>query len=188
MEKSLRRLVLKMHMSLDGFVGRLDGDVGFIFASLDDALIYSIVQDVWQAGLHIMGARTYGDMAAHWPTSKEPFAPPMNMIPKAVFSDTLEEAPWGPVQVIRGDLVAGIAHLKAQPGKDIYAHGGASFARSLIAADLIDEYRLVTHPVALGRGLAIFSGIPETRALTLVESKSFPKGAVANIYRPVRKE
>jgi dihydrofolate reductase len=184
----MRRLVLKMQMSLDGFVGRLDGDVGFIFTSFDDALTYWIVQDVWKAGLHIMGARTYGDMAAWWPTSKEPFAPPMNMIPKTVFSDSLEEAPWGPVQIIRGDLATGIAHLKAQPGKDIYAHGGASFARALIAADLIDEYHLVMHPVAIGRGLAIFSGIAQTRDLKLVESKSFPKGAVANIYHPVRKE
>jgi dihydrofolate reductase len=186
MEKPVRRLVLKMQMSLDGFVGRLDGDVGFIFTSFDDALIYWIVQDIWHAGLHIMGAKTYGDMAAWWPTSDEPFAPPMNTIPKAVFSDTLEEAPWGPVQIIRGDLATGIAHLKAQPGKDIYAHGGASFARALIAADLIDEYHLVIHPVVLGRGLAIFSGLPQSRDLALVESKSFPKGAVANIYRPVK--
>jgi dihydrofolate reductase len=183
----MRRLVLKMHMSLDGFVARLDGDNSFIFASLDDALTYAIVQDVWHAGLHIMGARTYADMAAWWPTSKEPFAPPMNMIPKAVFSDTLEEAHWGPVQVIRGDMATGIAHLKEQPGKDIYAHGGASFARALIAADLVDEYHLVIHPVAIGRGLAIFSGIPQNRDLALMESKSFPTGALANIYRPVRK-
>ena len=187
MPANSRKLVLKMQMSLDGFVGRLDGDNSFIFASFDDHLIYAIVQDVWQAGLHIMGAKTYNDMAAWWPTSDEPFAPPMNTIPKAVFSDSLEEAPWGPVQVIRGDLAAGIAHLKEQPGKDIYAHGGASFARSLIAADLVDEYHLVIHSVVIGRGLAIFSGLPQSRDLELMQSRSFPKGAVANIYRPIRK-
>lgn len=182
----MRRLILKMHMSLDGFVGRLDGAVGVIFTSFDDALTESIVADVWKAGLHIMGAKTFGDMAAWWPTSIEPFAPPMNQIPKAVFSDHLTEAPWGETEIIRGDLAAGIARLKAQPGKDIYAHGGASFARALIAADLIDEYHLVIHPVVLGRGLAIFSGLPQSRDLALVESKSFPKGAVANIYRPIK--
>ena len=184
----MRRLVLKMQMSLDGFVGKPDGDVGFIFTSFDDQLTAYIVADVWNAGVHIMGAKTYGDMAAHWPTSTEAFAPPMNTIPKAVFSDHLEEAPWGPVQIIRGDLATGIAHLKAQPGKDIYAHGGAGFARALIAADLIDAYHLVIHPVALGRGLALFSSLPQSRDLALVESKSFPKGAVANIYHPVRKD
>jgi hypothetical protein len=57
-------------MSLDGFVGRLDGDVGFIFKSFDDPLTYSIVQDVWQAGLHIMGAKRPGGR------------PPMNPSPR----------------------------------------------------------------------------------------------------------
>jgi dihydrofolate reductase len=182
----MRRLVLKMQMSLDGFVGTLDGDVGFIFKSFDEFLVNWIVQDVWQAGIHIMGRKTYQDMAAWWPNSTEPFAPPMNRIPKAVFSDTLDDAPWGPVQVIRGDLAQGIAYLKAKEGKDIYAHGGASFARALIAARLVDEYRIVSHPVVLGRGQAIFSSIAAPRDLALVESKHFPKGAVVNIYRPAQ--
>jgi dihydrofolate reductase len=182
----MRRLILKMQMSLDALVGTLEGDVGFIFKSFDEFLVNSIVQDVWNAGVHIMGRKTYEDMAAWWPNSKEPFAPPMNLIPKAVFSDTLEEAPWGPVEIIRGDLAEGIAYLKAQDGKDIYAHGGASFARALIAAKLVDEYHLVVHPVVLGRGQAIFSSIAGARDLELVDSKSYPKGAVVNIYRPLK--
>jgi dihydrofolate reductase len=181
----MRKLILKMQMSLDGFVGKPDGDVGFIFTSFDDLLTEWIVADVWKAGLHIMGARTYGDMAASWPTSTEPFAPPMNQIPKAVFSSHLEEAPWGETEIIRGDMAVGIVRLKAQDGADIYAHGGASFARSLIATGLIDEYHLVMHPVVIGHGLAIFSGIEKARDLVLLECKSFPKGAVANIYRPI---
>jgi dihydrofolate reductase len=110
----------------------------------------------------------------------------MNLIPKAVFSDTLHVALWGQTQIIRGDLVEGISYLKAQDGKDIYAHGGAGFARALIAANLIDEYHLVSHPVAIGGGLTIFSGIAQDRTLELLESKNFAKGAVVNIYRPVR--
>jgi dihydrofolate reductase len=180
----MRRLVLKQQMSLDGFVATLEGSVDFLFTSFDEALTYWIVQDIWKAGLHVMGRKTYQAMAAIWPGSSEPFAPPMNLIPKAVFSDHLSEAPWGPVQVIRGDLATGIAYLKEQAGKDIYAHGGASFVRSLIATGLVDEYHLVIHPVVLGRGLAIFSGIGAPRDLELVESKPFPKGAVVQIYRP----
>ncbi len=182
-----RSVILKQHVSLDGYVARLDGDVGHIFGSLDDALTYWIVQDIWQAGVHIMGRRTYEDMAGWWPKSDEPFALPMNTIPKAVFSDTLEEAPWGPVEVIRGPLGDGIAHLKShKDAKPIYAHGGAGFVRALIGANLVDEYHIVIHPVALGRGLAIFSGLPATRNLRLMESRAFPKGAVLNVYRPVR--
>lgn len=180
-----RKLILKMQMSLDGFVGKPDGDVRFIFTSFDPALIDWIVADLWKAGLHLMGAKTYGGMAAHWPTSTEPFAPPMNQIPKAVFSNHLKDAPWGETEIIRGELIAGIERLKARDGADIYAHGGADFARSLITTGLIDEYHLVTHPVVIGRGLPIFNGLEGVRNLALVESKSFPGGAVVNIYRPV---
>jgi dihydrofolate reductase len=180
----MRRLILKMHMSLDGFVGRQDGDNRFIFASFDDALTAWIVAGLREAGLHIMGRKTYGDMAAHWPGSTEPYAPAMNQIPKAVFSRSLAAAPWHETRIIRGDLAGEVARLKAQPGKDILAHGGAGFARSLIAANLVDEYRLLTHPVMLGQGLPIFSEVAGPRALTLVESRSFAKGAIANIYRP----
>lgn len=182
----MTKVILKQQMSLDGYVAPLNGDVGFIFGSMDDALTYWIVDDIWKAGVHIMGRRTYDDMAAWWPKSDEPFAAPMNTIPKAVFSDTLEEAPWGPVEVIRGDLAAGIGHLKEKYVKPVYAHGGASFVRALIAADLVDEYHLITHPVALGRGLAIFSGLPAMRELRLMESRSFAKGAVLNIYGRVK--
>jgi dihydrofolate reductase len=180
----MRRLILKMQMSLDGYVGDADRGVGFIFTSFDDELTAWIVATVWKAGLHILGSKTYGDMAAHWPGSSEPFAPPMNQIPKAVFSRSLTQASWGETEIIRGDLKTEIARLKAQPGKDILAHGGAGFARSLIAANLIDEYSLVTHPVVLGKGLPIFSDIAAKRDLKLVASRSFPKGAVASVYRP----
>lgn len=179
----MRRLILKMHLSLDGYVATAAGDNRFIFASLDDGLTAWIVAGVWEAGLHIMGRKTYRDMAAYWPGSTEPFAPPMNEIPKAVFSRSLAAAPWGETEIVRGELSGEIARLKAQPGKDILAHGGASFARSLIAADLVDEYQLVTHPAVLGRGLPIFSDVADRRDMTLVASRSFAKGALANIYR-----
>jgi len=181
-----RRLVLKQDMSLDGFVGKPDGDLDFIFTSFDDALVQWIVADVWKAGLHIMGAKTYGDMAAHWPISTEPFAPPMNEIPKAVFSNHLKDTHWGETEIIRGDLTEGIKRLKAQDGKDIYVHGGASFVRSLIVTGLIDEYHLVIHPVVIGRGLPIFSEIAKPFDLALVENRSFAKGTVVNIYRPMK--
>jgi riboflavin biosynthesis pyrimidine reductase len=153
-------------------------------------------------------------MVAWWPTSTEVYAPPMNQIPKAVFTkrglatlkagDTtaaLEDAranagdgapavlqpgaeSWEQAYVASGDLATEIAKLKAQDGKPIIAHGGAGFARSLIAENLIDQYALLVHPVALGKGLAIFDGLAAPRRLQLVNAKTFPKGAVAKVYRP----
>jgi len=84
--------------------------------------------------------------------------------------------------VASGDLSEEIAKLKATDGDPIVAHGGASFARSLIAADLVDQYRLIVYPLALGRGLPIFSGVTSLRRLELVSSKSFPKGTQAQIF------
>ena len=82
-----------------------------------------------------------------------------------------------------GDLADEIARLKAADGKPIIAHGGAAFARSLIAADLVDQYMLMVYPVVLGQGLPIFSDVAPLRQLELVSSRVFPKGAVAQIYR-----
>jgi dihydrofolate reductase len=76
-----------------------------------------------------------------------------------------------------------IARLKAEPGKDIIAHGGASFAQSLVRFDLVDEYRLVVHPVVLGRGLPLFSQAEAPLVLELVELVRFPKGTAAHVYK-----
>jgi dihydrofolate reductase len=90
---------------------------------------------------------------------------------------------WAEPTVACGDLVEEVARLKEQPGDFILAHGGASFAQSLVACGLIDEYRLVVYPVALGRGLPLFSGLPRPLDLRLVSTASFDSGAVGAVYR-----
>jgi dihydrofolate reductase len=82
----MRRLVLKMSVTLDGFVCGPNGEIDWIFESFDEKLTAWTVDSLWRAGLHLMGSRTYYDMASWWPTSTEPFAPPMNQIPKAVYT------------------------------------------------------------------------------------------------------
>ncbi len=81
----MRELILKMSVSIDGFVGGADGAVSWVFDDDQEAIAWT-VDTVWNASLHIMGSRTFQDMAAYWPTSTEVFAPPMNQIPKAVFT------------------------------------------------------------------------------------------------------
>lgn len=91
---------------------------------------------------------------------------------------------WAAPTVACGDLAAEVARLKAQPGAFINALGGARFAQSLVAAGVIDEYRLIVHPVALGRGLPLFSALPRPLPLRLVSRVSFGSGAVGEVYRP----
>ena len=151
-----------------------------------------------------MGSRTFRDMAGYWPTSTDEYAAPMNQIPKAVFSkqgsaileaarlvrdkpDALQPGAesWAQAYVASGDLATEVAKLKAQDGKPIFAHGGATFARSLIAHGLVDQFDLLIVPLALGQGLPIFTALTHPRRLTLVSSTAFPRGSVVQIYRPV---
>ena len=82
-----------------------------------------------------------------------------------------------------GDLVEEVAKLKAQKGKPIIAHGGVSFARSLVAQGLVDQFALWVAPIALGKGLPLFSERAAPMPLKLMSSKAFPGGVVAQVYR-----
>jgi dihydrofolate reductase len=177
----VRRLVLKISMSVDGFVGAVGGDVDWIFPSLSEDATQWMLDTLWQADTHVMGRVTYQGMAAHWPTSTEVFAAPMNEIPKVVFSRTLSQADWGDTRVAGGDLAEEIGRLKQQSGKDIVAHGGAGFVQALSSLGLIDEYRLLVHPVALGRGLPLFA---DSIDLEHCETTVFSGGSMAQVYRP----
>lgn len=201
-----------MAISIDGFVSDLDGRNTWIFGADQEAKAWA-VEYIWNASLHIMGSRSFHAITAYWPTSTDVFAPPMNQIPKPVFSQqgpailrnvnttaALDEAganagtgqsaepqpgagSWAEAYVASGDLAEEIAKLKAQVGKPIIAHGGVSFARSLVAQGLADQFALIVAPVALGKGLPLFCELAAPTPLKLMSSKAFPGGAVAQIYR-----
>ena len=211
----MRKLIMKMSVSLDGFVSDANGKNDWVFKSSDETSRAWSVGQTWEAGLIIMGRKTFESIASYWPTAPGPFAPPMNEIPKALFtkkgfkdvnpghtstsvknavsynavSGKLQnaeaspaESSWGEAQVFEGDLAEGIRELKAGSGKPILAIGGAGFMQSLLATGLIDEYQLIIHPVALGSGLPIFTGLSVPLHLKLVDVKTFPGGIVTHIY------
>ena len=133
-----------------------------------------------------MGRVTYEQMAKHWPNAADEYAAFMNNLPKVVFSKTLTEAGWPGSQIARGDLAAEIATLKTTSNGEIMAHGGAAFVQALSTLGLIDEYRLVILPVALGNGLPLFKDLATPLRLHLEKAKSFPDGTVINVYQPIR--
>jgi dihydrofolate reductase len=182
----MAKLVLAMTVSLDGLVARpgRHGGGGWGGPPEDPALNERKLGWLRNASLHLMGRTTYEEMAEVWPTSKDPFAAPMNDIPKVVFSKTLREAAWQGSRIARGELTDEIAQLKRQPGKDLIAWGGAAFAQSLTRVGLVDEYRLVLQPVALGDGLPLFKGLTAPLRLELVDAQTYNTGAALHIYRP----
>lgn len=173
-------LVLKMSVSLDGYVAPIDGSTDWIAAGgSDDALSWT-VETVSNAGAHLMGSATYAGWATYWPSASGPFAKPMNEIPKVVFSDSLASADWGETTIAAGDLAEAITRLKRERSDGyLLAHGGARFARSLVETGLIDEYRLLIHPAILGAGERIF---PAPLAIEPVSTTVFSGGAVAHVF------
>ena len=207
-----------MSVSTDGFVGGPNGEIDWLINTSDADVISWIEDTLWQAGVHIMGSRTFRDMVDYWPNSNDPLAAPMNEIPKVVFSKKRPEeswesrtttqalkdayrmdsekgvkksevinniSSWTNAVIASGDLVEEIHKLKKQDGKPILAHGGASFVQSLVGHNLIDEYRLVVHPVALGIGLPLFSTLVTPLRFKLINSVSFDCGTIANTYKRI---
>jgi dihydrofolate reductase len=182
-----RDVVLQVSgISLDGFIALEHTDFDERAMQLvDPARDRWMVDSLNQAGVHIMGRVTYESMARYWPDSAEVFAEPMNRIPKAVFSRSLQVADWGDdTRMLRGDLAAEIAALRSERGPGVVlAHGGASFDQSLAAADLVDEYRLIVYPFVVGAGTALFAGVTTPRHLELKDVVPFPSGCAAMVYR-----
>ncbi|WP_233842578.1 dihydrofolate reductase family protein [Dyella sp. 2HG41-7] len=208
-----RKLVLKMSISLDCFVAGRNGEIDWIFRSSSADSRESVIHTLSEAGAHLMGSRSYYDMAAFWPYSDTPFTAAMNDIPKIVFSRTgikdgtqvnrtadadanlTGKRPsvtptaavlksWAEPTVANGDLVEEVLRLKQQPGNLLLAHGGARFAQSLVASGLVDEYRLAIHPVVLGQGKPLFSSLHSQADLQLISAKTYSSGIVGVVYRP----
>lgn len=182
----MRKLVLSMGMSLDGLVARPGrfGAGGWGLSPEDPALKERKLGWMRDVDLHLMGRTTYQEMAGFWPTSDDAYAAPMNEVPKVVFSRTLERADWAPSRIARGELAEEIAELKREPGNDMLAWGGAAFAQSLSRLGLVDEYRLILQPVALGDGLPLFKGLSTPLRLELIDAQTYPTGAALHTYRP----
>jgi len=181
----MRPVVLQMGITLDGFV---HGDRGYDDWGLppeEDDVVAWKAASLREAGTHIMGRVTYEDMSAVWPTSTGVYADVMNEIPKVVFSKTLTRADWAESRIASGELADDIDALKREPAGCILAHGGATFVDALIRERLIDEYRLVIHPVVIGHGRGLFGALRAPLRLDVVEARTFPSGTAIKTCRPL---
>jgi dihydrofolate reductase len=173
-------LILKMSVSLDGYVAPADGGSDWVAAGRSPDGAAWVLDTVSNAGTHLIGAATYAHWAGFWPGASGPFAAPMNEIPKVVFSNSLTSADWGQTTIATGDLAQAVARLKQErSGGYLLAQGGVRFARSLVVTGLIDEYRLVVHPVILGAGERLFTA---PLAIEPVSTTAFSGRAVAHVF------
>ena len=173
-------VILKMSVSLDGYIAPADGSTGWAAAGRSPDGAEWVLDTVSNAGAHLVGAATYAGWAQFWPDESGQFAAPMNEIPKIVFSNSTTSVDWGETTIATGDLADAVARLKQEhSGGYLLAQGGVRFARSLVETGLIDEYRLVVHPVVLGAGERLFTA---PLAIEPVSTTAFSGGAVAYVF------
>ena len=146
-------------------------------------------EELFASDALLLGRVTYEGFAAAWPsmTDEAGFADRMNSLPKYVASTTLHEAEWN-ASLIKGDVAEEIARLKQQPGQDILVFGSADLVHTLIQHGLVDEYRLMIHPVVVGKGKRLFREGVDMTALRLVDTRTFPSGVLVLTYHPAEKE
>jgi dihydrofolate reductase len=163
----MRKLIVSEFLTLDGVMqasGGVDEDPsgGFEHGGWQgpywDDIGGAAVTDLMDAtGGILLGRRTYELFAGFWPTVDDAFAAVMNSLPKHVASTTLEEPlAWNNSRLIKGDVAGEIAKLKEDPGKDIQVIGSGGLVQTLMEHQLVDEYRLMIHPIVLGSGKRLF--------------------------------
>jgi dihydrofolate reductase len=181
------KLIFSMSVSLDGFVNSASGSIDWVH--VDEELHAHFNDEARSMSASVYGRWMYELMTAYWPTAEDdPTSTPVERdfariwrdTPRLVISRTLADVAWNS-RLVRGDALAEVARLKAQPGFDLDI-GGPTTASAFIRAGLVDEYRLYVNPVVLGGGTPFFPTLDEPLRLDLVESRRFAAGVVMLRY------
>jgi dihydrofolate reductase len=188
-----RTMIAALQVSLDGFIEGPSGEKDWVDSWAD------AIELIPEVDTFVLGGHMYPDYGEYWeaiyadPEGVPPFqerAPSKSEIayarlaartPHVVLSTTLDSVSWPDAQIVRD--VAELRTIKRQAGKNAYVVGGAALVASLLNEDLIDELRLIVHPVILGGGKALFSGVNKRRSLELVRTESTESGRVILTYR-----
>ncbi len=191
----MRKIIAITHVTLDGVMqspGAPEEDPrngfthgGWVMLFRDDAGNQAIGEIIAGEFDMLLGRRTYEIFAAYWPyAGNNPIAKAFNKATKYVVTRTLHHLDWENSQRIGGDVVDEVRRLKASDGPALHIWGSSELLQTLIAAELVDEYRIWVFPLVLGKGKRLFeNGVPP-RGLTLAETRSTPKGVLLNTYRP----
>jgi dihydrofolate reductase len=176
-----------MVVTLDGYYEGRNGE--FDWPNVDDQFNEFAISQLNDIDTLVFGRVTYEGMASYWPTpaavEDDPaVADRMNSIPKIVFSTTLDTADWENTTLIKGNVADAITELKQQPGKALAMFGSPHLTVSLLEQGLVDELRVMVHPILLGAGKSLFVGLNHRVPVTLETTTTFSSGNVLLSYRP----
>jgi dihydrofolate reductase len=187
----MRKVILFMHMSLDGFVCGPNDEMDWTTMDDDGIGEYLIPELQKTVDTMLVGRILYQGFEQYWPTVPEnpasnpklvAFAHWMADTPKLVFSNTLKKVNWKNSRLATSDPTNTVEQLKKEAGGDMVIFGGASLAAHFVKHNLVDEYRIKLEPVALGKGKSLYQGLPSRLKLNLVRSKTFSSGVAALHY------
>lgn len=196
----MRKLVVQEFVTLDGVMqapGGPDEDRrggfehgGWISQNSDQIEGKFIRDSIATSGCLLLGRTTYEIFAAYWPfqPAENTFAAMMNSLPKYVASTTLKEPlKWSNSTLIKGDTAEEVWKLKQMNGKNLNVIGSGVLVQSLMQNNLVDEYRLMVHPIVLGSGMRLFRENSPKTTLKLIDSKTTTTGVVILTYQPEKK-
>jgi dihydrofolate reductase len=176
------KIVSNFFISLDGVVEAPDQ---WHFPYWNDEMADAVGRGFETTKALLMGRKGYDEWAAYWPTSTdEPVASMFNEMPKYVVSDHLEEASWSGTTIVRGDVAAELRSIRDGLDGDLSISGSATLVRRLLDDGLVDELRLLVHPVIVGRGQRLFEGDGGQHGLRLARSETFGTGVLDLSYVP----
>lgn len=186
----MKRLVLFMHTSLDGFVAGPNGEMDWI--KVDDEMFEYAGQQTDEADRALYGRVTYEMMESYWPTAgDQPNASKhdkqhsswYNNVSKVILSKTMQNENLHQTKVISDNVPHEIIQLKEAGEKNILMIGSPTAAHSLMSENLIDDYWLFVNPILLGQGIPLFKSIKEKTQLEFIENISFKSGVVCLHYK-----
>jgi len=182
----MRKIISGMFITLDGVV---ESPEKWNPPYYDEEMTQAVMGQIAAADTHLYGRRSYEMFRSVFTgpaAGRIPHAEMMTRAPKVVVSATLDQPDWGPTTLISRDVAAELARLKQQPGRDISVGASPTLVRFLLAEGLLDELRLLVHPLVSGTGRRLFDGDGEQVPLTLLEARPHRNGVVALHYAPSR--
>jgi len=183
----MRKLFAFLVTSLDGYFEGPNHE--FDWPNVDDEFLEFSISQLDDIGVLVFGRTTYDGMAAYWQSDAAQVTTPaiaerMNVLPKLAISRSLKRAEWTNARVVGDDVYSQIAELKRGPGKDVAVFGSSALTASLLEAGLVDELRIMIHPILLGAGHSLLTSLHDRVPLALLRTTIFSSGNVLLCYRP----
>jgi len=176
----MRKVIESTLISVDGVIAEPHSWTGEHFG---EEAVARALEQMRRTDAMVMGRRTYEMFSTIWAEPADTYSSAIYNVKKYVFSSTLDRAEWNNTQLVKGDVVATVAELKAQDGQDIVLYGHGGVGQALLEGGLLDELKLWVHPVIVGGGTLLFRP-GERTSLTLAGAETTGTGVAILTYHP----